>query len=227
MLSTRTLIAGAATLFAAVSIWSAAPAAPAPAGPHLRRYEVTITNVTKGQIFAPAVVASHDSSFQLFDLGSPAIPELAFLAEEGDPTMLAGALAMEAAVQDVRTGGGVLMPGESTTITVLVDGDHRYLSMAGMLVSTNDGFFALRGVMAPEGSTTMFARVYDAGSEFNSEDCAFVPGPPCGSGGSHDPSPAEGYVRIHEGIHGIGGLPSETFDWRGEVAEIEIRRVTN
>ena len=38
------------------------------------------------------------------------------------------------------------------------------MSLAGMLVSTNDGFFALRGVMVPEDSTTMFARVYDAGA---------------------------------------------------------------
>lgn len=227
MTSTRLLIAGVATIAAALSIWSAAPAAPVPAGAMTNRYEVTITNVTKGQIFAPAVVASHEPDFDLFELGSPARPELAFLAEEGDPTMLAGALAMEAEVQDVRTGGGVLMPGESTTITVLVDNNHRYLSLAGMLVSTNDAFFALRGVMAPEYSTRLFAPAYDAGSEYNSEDCAFIPGPPCGNGGSHDPTPAEGYVRIHEGIQGIGGVPSEMFDWRGDVAEIEIRRVMN
>lgn len=227
MLTTRTLIAGAATLFTAVTIWSVAPAAPAPAGIFHRRYEVTITNITKGQIFAPVVVASHDSDFRLFELGAPAAPGLAFLAEEGDPTMLADSLMMEPDVQDVRTGSGPLMPGASTTITVLVDGNHPYLSLAGMLVSTNDGFVGLRDVMVPEDSTTVFARAYDAGSEANSEDCSFIPGPPCGSHMAHDPAPAEGYVRIHEGIHGIGGLAAEQFDWRGEVAEIEIRRVTN
>ena len=50
----------------------------------------------------------------------------------------------------------------------------------------------------------MEAAAYDAGSEYNSEDCAFIPGPPFGNGGVRDTDGAEGYVQILSGIHGIG-----------------------
>ena len=213
-----------ASTLAAASLWSATTASPA-APTTNRRYRVTVTNVTKGQIFAPTLIASHDSGARLFELGGSASPGLAHLAEEGDPSILAGELDMNPNVRFVRTSGGMLMPGESMTTTVLTDTDHPLFSVAGMLVSTNDGFFALRDVPAPSSRSTRLARVYDAGSEANSEDCAFIPGPPCGNGGAHDPAPAEGYVRIHEGIHGQGGLAPEMFDWRGEVAEVTFERV--
>lgn len=222
----RILTASALGLAASAGIWTSAGASPAPQSGY-SRFEVTITNVSKGQIFAPAIVATHDHTTQLFELGAPVSPELAFLAEEGDPSSLAGALAADPGVLLARTGGGLLMPGDSTTIVTGADDLHPFFSVAGMLVSTNDGFFAVRGVEAPLYEGSHLAHVYDAGSEVNSEDCAFIPGPPCMSGGSHDPTPAEGYARIHEGIHGIGGLAPSEFDWRGPVAEITIRRLMN
>lgn len=225
MSANRLFILGAATLTAATTLWSLAPAAPAP-GFGNRRYEVTITNVTRGQVFSPAVIASHDANVSLFELGAPASAELAQLAEEGDPSLLAALLQNDPGSRFVASTGGPLMPGQSVTVTILVDGDHPYLSVAGMLVSTNDALFAARGLRVPEESMSLFARAYDAGSEFNSEDCAFIPGPPCASAGAHDPAPAEGFVRIHEGIHGIGGLAPSLFDWRGEVAAIRVERVT-
>ena len=224
MRTKRLLGLSAATLVAGMSLWTMTTATPT-APPQNRRYKVTVTNVTKSQIFAPTLIASHDSSTTLFELGASASPGLAHLAEEGDPSMLANELAMNPGVRYVGISSGVLMPGQSMTTTVLMDTDHTYFSVAGMLVSTNDGFFALRDVVAPELSTTRMARVYDAGSEYNSEDCTFIPGPPCGNGMSHDPTPAEGYIRIHEGIHGIGGLAPELYDWRGPVAEVTFERV--
>jgi hypothetical protein len=38
------------------------------------RYEVTITNITRGQIISPPIVISHNEDFQLFSLGDPAPP---------------------------------------------------------------------------------------------------------------------------------------------------------
>lgn len=213
-----------ATLSASALIWSATTAAPTVPATNMR-YEVTVTNISKGQVFAPTLITSHDATVSLFEFGAAASPGLAHLAEEGDPSMLAAELEMNSGVRFVANSGGLLMPGDSVTTTVLMDEDHPYFSVAGMLVSTNDGFFSLRGVMAPADTSTHLARVYDAGSEFNSEDCAFIPGPPCGNGMSHDPAPAEGYVRIHEGIHGQGGLAPETFDWRGEVAAVSFKLV--
>jgi len=94
-----------------------------------------------------------------------------------------------------------------------------------MLVSTNDAFFALNGVKGPTYGSDMFlSPAYDAGSEKNSEDATYIPGPP-GGNHVHDPSVAEGYVYIHSGIHGIMDLPEEMYDWNNPVAKIIIERV--
>jgi hypothetical protein len=36
----------------------------------------------------------------------------------------------------------------------------------------------------------------------------------------------EGFVRISEGIHGVGDLPANLWDWRNPVAKITIRRLS-
>jgi hypothetical protein len=224
-MSKRTLLAASAalsmTLAAGVSV---ATARPQPANDSFR-YEVTVTNVTKGQILGPVAVATHNSNIGLFDLGAPASAELAHLAEEGDPSMLLGKLAASSDVLFTATNGAPLMPGASTTITVVSDSSNPLISVASMLVSTNDAFIAMRGVYSPPVQSRHLANVYDAGTEFNSEDCNYIPGPPCGSAGAHDPTPAEGYVYISNGIHGIGALAPETFSWDGPAAEVTIRKV--
>ncbi len=48
-------------------------------------YEVTIHNLTRGQLITPPLVVVHDSSTSLFSVGHPASMELATLAEEGTP----------------------------------------------------------------------------------------------------------------------------------------------
>ena len=96
-----------------------------------------------------------------------------------------------------------------------------------MLVTTNDAFFALRGVRAPRhGTSVHHSPAYDAGSEGNNEDCAYIPGPPCGNPEKRDPNDEpEGYVHIHAGIHGIGSLDRSLRDWRNLVAKITIKRL--
>lgn len=191
----------------------------------MRHYAITITNITRGQILAPAAVIAHNDDYKLFDLGSPASPELAMLAEEGSAAALLSMASSLPSVYRTAVGGGVITPGMSQTIEIETSGKFSEISVAAMLVSTNDGFMSVRGVHAPRrGDVTVIAEAYDAGSEANSENCAFIPGPPCGSH-VHDPSPAEGYVHIHAGIHGIGGLASATYDWRGGVAQIQIKRI--
>ena len=37
-------------------------------------------------------------------------------------------------------------------------------------------------------------------------------------------SEENGVVHIHAGVHGIGGIPGEDFDWHNPVAQIKIRR---
>ncbi|MEM7306363.1 MAG: spondin domain-containing protein [Planctomycetota bacterium] len=208
---------------AALAFSTYAPAAPG-GGP--ATFEVTITNLTPGQIFSPVLLATHDSTATVFRGGETASAELALLAEEGDNSTLFAALSAASAVLDVQSGTANIAPGGSETIMIQGAPDARLLSMASMLVTTNDTFAGLDSVPLPAGrSATLFAYGWDAGSEANSENCMYVPGPPCGSGGSHDPSPAEGFIAISNGVHGQGSLVPSEHDWRGPVARIAIRRL--
>ncbi|MGH7408593.1 MAG: spondin domain-containing protein [Candidatus Methylomirabilales bacterium] len=49
----------------------------------LRKYEVTVSNLTRGQRFTPILVASHKGGVSNFTLGDSASSQLAFLAEDG------------------------------------------------------------------------------------------------------------------------------------------------
>ncbi len=194
-----------------------------PAAADAQAYEVTVTNLTKGQIFSPPIVFTHRGSFELFTPGEPAIPELAGVAEDADNGPLVALLATEPGVADVSMGGGVVLPGESMTISVNARADRRYVTALGMLVTTNDAFFA--GTARVSGLTTSFyAPAWDAGSEANTQDCAHIPGPPCGNGGVRVEDGAEGYVYIHAGIQDRGSLDPQDHDWRNPVAKVVIRR---
>jgi len=194
------------------------------------RFEVTVTNLTRGQQFTPILVASHREGVRLFTLGSPASSELATLAEEGNTAPLAALLLATPGVRDIATSAGLLNPGQSVTISVDAGGGFDHLSVAAMLIPTNDGFFALNGVEGPLGdqALTLYSPAYDAGSERNDELCASIPGPffaECGgAGGGGKPGGGEGYVHIHAGIHGVGDLDPAHRDWRNPVAQVTIRR---
>ncbi len=195
-------------------------------------FAVTVTNLTRGQQFTPILVASHRSGASLFQLGQPASEPLAILAEEGNTAPLAALLGSNARVLDVQVGGGLLNPGQSKTVTVETRGRFNRVSVAAMLIPTNDAFFAVNGMKGPEDdeSLVLFSPAYDAGSEVNDERCASIPGPhftECGGpgGGAAVSGGEEGFVHIHAGMHGIGNMKASERDWRNPVARITIRRL--
>jgi hypothetical protein len=195
-------------------------------------FEVTVTNVTRGQQFTPIFVAVHEKGVNLFTLGDPASDPLATLAEQGDTGPLSALLSAMPEVKEVVTAGPLLDPGDSRTVTVQGGGKFDHISLAAMLIPTNDAFVALNGVKALKGKTTLvfYSPAYDAGSEVNDELCASIPGPSfveCGGpgGGGMPAGGEEGYVHIHAGIHGIGDLNASERDWRNPVAVITIERV--
>ena len=152
-------------------------------------YLITITNQTPGQVITPPVVIVHSGSFSLFEPGSPATPELAALAENGETDPLTAVLALEPEVFDFAVGGDVILPGGSMSVQVSGSPNSR-ITAVGMLAVTNDAFIGLNGVLLiREKTTSIEISAYDAGSEFNSESCAYVPA--CGGGGVHDPAAAE------------------------------------
>ena len=193
-------------------------------------YHVTITNITNAVIFTPILVASHRTQIDLIGLGAPASEELTAIAEAGDISLLEAVLKGMNHVADVQNSGGLLMPGDSITVVVKARHGPRRISLAAMMLPTNDGFIALDSVKAPNrGTLTYYSPGYDAGTEPNDEWCANIPGggtcageglsPPVGNPGD------EGYVHIHRGIHGVGELEPATYDWRNPVARITVTRI--
>ena len=231
----------------AVSSILAAPQ-PAAAGDDGQMFRVTVTNATHGipfagppvlgQVVTPSVIITHNGDFSLFELGAAAGAGLTLVVEEGDSSTLLGELAVDPSVHaaavvfnEDNVGMGlppVLFPGQSASVEIMAEGDAKYFTATAMLAVTNDAFYAVRGIRLPKGvgdSVRVHADAYDAGSEVNSESCAFIPGPPCNSAGARDTAGAEGFVHVHSGIHGIGNLDPETHDWRNPVAEITVERI--
>ncbi|MDQ2696830.1 MAG: spondin domain-containing protein [Pseudomonadota bacterium] len=204
------------------------------------RYLVTIVNLMRGQPLTPAVVLTHKDNFVLFVEGSQASPELIPIAEDADLEPMIASVSHSPDVYDVRIISGtgpvvppgsprnarVIRPGESAAVVVEAQGIFRRISLVGMLASTNDGFYALRGVQLPsQGAVAYYSPAWDAGSEANDEDCATIPGPPCGNFFVRNTTGAEEFVHIHAGIHGIKDLVPAVSDWRNPVAKITIQRI--
>lgn len=193
-----------------------------------RVYEVSITNLTRGQAFTPILVASHKHGPSLYTLGSPASSELAIIAESGNTAPITAKLKATGRTIDVKDSGGLLQPGATVTMRLNAKGA-RYFSMVAMLIPTNDAFVALNGIHLPKRSASHLAIAYDAGSEPNDEMCANIPGPVCGGEGASPDAGGEGYVHVHAGIRSAGDdvnlLDAGERDWRNPVALVKIKRV--
>ena len=201
-----------------------------------RTYEVTITNITKGQTFTPQLIATHDRHVEFFALGHPASAGVESMAESGSTAALTEEfMAHWYQVSEVKTIAGLLGPGEHVTTTIQARSRHRSLSLAAMLIPTNDTFVRLVGVSLPwRGSRTYVALAYDAGTELNDQNCNNIPGPTCmGVGPSPDgPNPGdEEYVYVSNGFHDLPDVSGAVilgplnYDWRNPVAKLVVTRV--
>ena len=190
-----------------------------------RTFEVTITNITQNQFFTPLLAATHTNEIAYFTLGEEPLPELADLAEGGDTGGLQSLLdGLPDLVMETNASEGLLGPGESTTITISGSRKFNRLSLAGMLLPTNDTFVAINSMVLPVSYRSEMAVAYDAGSEENDELCASIPGPQCG-GTPFSEGLAEGFVHVSRGISGNGDLAPSAYDWRNPVARVTLRRV--
>ena len=184
-------------------------------------YQVTVTNMTRGQVLTPVLIATHKRGVKLFTPGEAASEELEYLAEEGMTTPLADLLEANPRVGTVAVAGtGPFGPGESVTAQVPTSFKYNRLSLASMLAITNDGIVALNDVPARPGMHV--SPVYDAGTEANDELAANIPGP---GGEGFNLADGEGFVHIHAGFQGVGDLPAEELDWRNPAARITSKLV--
>ena len=191
-------------------------------------WQITVTNLTYSQSFTPILAATHGEDTMVFAPGMAASAELQMLAEGGDTAPLAMALKNKS--MSVETTAGLTLPGMTAEIMVSGGSMYRYVSLAAMLIPTNDGFVGFEAMLPSEPSPMMYyAYAYDAGTEMNDESCASIPGPhmECegGMGTNGAPGGGEGAVLIHRGIQGVGDFGPDN-DWRNPVALITILRVS-
>jgi len=176
-----------------------------------REFSVKVINLTNNQPFSPITGLLHGSSYQPYSLGTSASSALETLAESGDNS----AFLSNANVDNSAAGSGILAPGANETIMLESDDDKIRLSLLTMLVNTNDGFAAIEGVdisgLEKNESLMLHAKVYDAGTEANSEAAADVPGQ-MGEGFNMTRDDRD-FVSVHSGIVSMeDGLTTSALD---------------
>ena len=191
-----------------------------------KQYKVTITNITKGVSFTPLLAATHNHNARLFTVGEEASAEVSRVAEGGDISALKALLDDSENVFSTTNSEGLLAPGESVELTIDSNRRFRKVSIAAMLLPTNDAIAALLGKKLPKkGKVVYFLRAYDGGTETNDENCNNIPGPHCGGVPFSPEDTGEGYVYPSPGIHGEGDLSRQTYNWGGAVAKVVIEAI--
>ncbi len=214
----RTLLLGASLLAA-----SAMGATPAMA----TDFDVRITNLTHGIYYTPFLVAAHPEGNNLFVTGEPASANLRAMAEGGDIAGLLADVNALGATVNANPAGGLLAPGESTSLTMNTDGtSNDRLSIVAMLLPTNDAFAGLNAIAIPTepGTYVYNVNAYDAGTEANDElvtgggapgapGIPAAPGGDTGTGGTGAATAdTNGDVHIHRGALGDTDLNGGTSD---------------
>ena len=192
-------------------------------------FEVTLTNLTEGapgqagQVFSPPFIVTHAPRERFVQMGESASDELRILAEDGANGPIAVLAEGLDFVLDVLALDGPLPPGESVTVMILGGPGGPHLSLATMLVQTNDGIAAADSLdlfdenLEPR-TFTIDLMAYDAGTEENNELATHVPGPPFGGG---ERMPEADVIRPHPGISGDADVGLE-FGWEGPVARLTV-----
>lgn len=209
-------------------------------------YRVTLVNLTHGQPFSPPVAATHHKSVRMFRFGDLATDQLAAIAQDGNEAPMAALFSASRHVTETVdvgrpvTASGVVVGSFTDSVTFEIHatrGDR--LSLATMLICTNDGFLGLDAVKLPkEGSATFYLNGYDAGREQNTERSIDIVDP-CSAlnpgfalagdpNGNRDAevatNPAEP-IRIHPGIAGTGDLSVAKHGWTDPVARVTVERI--
>jgi hypothetical protein len=132
---------------------------------------ITVTNLTQGLHFTPIVTSAHSSDNHIFMSGATATAELQAMAEGGDISGLVSLLSNIDANTNENPAAGLLAPGLSTTFTLTNDSANTHLSLAAMVLPSNDGFVGLDSWEIPTeaGTYTINLNAYDAGTEANNE----------------------------------------------------------
>ena len=212
-----------------------------PAEAARKTYRVTIENLTAGQPFSPGVAITHTQAASLFHVGSGASEGIRAIAEDGDPSVALAALTNAAGIDQVadiampihRSGG----PGANTlAFEITAAANANRLSLAVMLICTNDGFTGVDSIKLPGGfsAETYQAAGYDAGTEANNERFTHIVDPCQAIGPVAGPPPipngnlrvaTSGIITHHPGIQGGGDLLIAQHGWGDPVARVSVQRL--
>lgn len=199
-------------------------------GNNARTWRVTITNLTPpgpgapgSQPLSPPLIVIHSNRADVWSVGEITTHPVAAIAEDANNGPALSALPQLRGVRDAFTGaGGPIPSGASRTYMVETSGHFDRLTVLTMLVNTNDGFTGLDSLHVRGHGATHETNAYDAGSERNNEQSAYIPGPCCGHPFVRDPEGA--LIRMHEGITGRGDLDPALYGWSEPVARIQVER---
>lgn len=205
--------------------------------PEMASFNVTVANLTNAQPLSPVAVIAHHSGYAVFAVGSAASAGLEEMAEGGDNTTLLADADSEVMVVVSASGGAPIGPAGSETVSIdLLNSDRAGLriSVASMLVNTNDAFTSLNTsveTMAIGDMLTFDSVAYDAGTEADTESAADIPGP-AGGGAGFDAARDDQADRVsmHNGIVSQDdGLATsdltEQHRFDNPVARISIERI--
>lgn len=213
-------------------------------GSQAQELNITVTNLTQGIYFTPIIAAAHDADTQIFHVTEAASDELAALAEGGDISGVSTLLSGYNADIVENPASGLLAAASTTSFDLSSSDGNMYLSLAAMMLPTNDGFVGLDSWEIPEqsGTYTVYLNAYDAGTEANDElvvdgsgatgvaGIPAAPGGDAGSGGSGvTDTISNSNVHIHPGVlgdndssGGISDLDSKVHRWLNPVAKLTI-----
>lgn len=209
-------------------------------------YRVTVQNLTSGQPLSPVVAATHAPSIAMFANGELASPELEAIAEDGNQIPMFDLLSGSAQVTQAVDVGMPLTPSgqvvgnftDAATFEMAASPGDR-ISLATMLICTNDGFTGLdRARLPANGSVVYWTFAYDAGTEDNTEMSEDIVDPCSGLGPvglEGDPNGNEDaavdtdpqmQIGRHRGILGGGDLDPAAHNWQGAIAKVTITAVS-
>lgn len=206
---------------------------------------ISVTNLTQGFYFTPLIVASHDENTSIFTVTSTASSGLQALAEGGDISGVSETLATASADISENPAAGLLAPATNVELNLSTADGNNLLSLAAMMLPTNDGFVGLDSWPIPStaGTYVVWLNAYDAGTEANDEQIVggdggapgapgipAAPGADAGMGGTGlIDMQSNTSIHIHRGALGDddlnGGqsdLDNRVHRWLNPVAKVTI-----
>lgn len=198
-------------------------------------YEVTVTNLSEAQPLSPPALILHRTGYHPWQVGNAAGSGLEQLAEGGVTTALLVEADAHPMVTATAEDSAAIPPGGSSSVII---GSLKFrdlsLSLATMLVNTNDGFTGLNaesvGDLGNHHSKSFMVMAYDAGTEANSETAATVPGPAAGGEGYNSSRDDRDTVGGHPGVISaddglVGSALNASHRFDNPVARITITRL--